>query len=403
MAGKVFLRGYETLLAPPGFQSASSLYDDKSYLSLIPGASPSSIYSSLTPQILALSKRIFASQRAKEDMIDWRAYGYAKSTSRVFNFKIRRTLYYEGRTSAMCWRADGCTLASASYKGFVILWNALMETKSVVIYLPWEWPLTVDVEPLEDEHLVVAGASCSGRVYKMAQLYASMEDRKMKDVEPSVTLEGEDGHKNFISSARFLTPHRVATASGDGTVKVWDISLGHCIYTLGSIESGIISSPIYSLSRHPMDPDMLTTGSGDGIVRMWDLRIGRRDYPVLTLSGFLGPVTAVNYFPSAMALAASSEDSTVRVFDVRSCGALGVYGDEAMPCAATDVVFSKSGTLLFASYENGYVVCWEPLSADGYLHDLVGHGTEAVSCLALNPEGQALASAGHDKKICIWA
>jgi len=113
-------------------------------------------------------------------------------------------------------------------------------------------------------------------------------------------------------------------------------------------------------------------------------------------------VTGVDYFPSGMALAACGEDSTMRMFDVRTCGAVGLYADEKLQCGATGVSFSKSGSLLFTAYENGMVVCWEPLSADGFFHELKGHD-KTVSCLAVNPEGQALATGGWDSKICLWA
>lgn len=385
------IRPYEYLLA----EEASGLdaYN--------PGAGhllTSTLTSRYSTQIIALSTRVGAAQRAKEDLIDWRTYGY--SPGKRCNFKVRRTLRVGGRVSALSWGSDGCHLATVSYDGKLILWNALMESKSAVVTLAHEWPLTVDVDPVSNERVVVAGVSCLGAVYKMEDL---AKDGGLR-AEPMAMLGGESEHTSYISSARFLAPDTVATASGDGTAKVWDLVLGQCLTTLGKVAKWGegAGSPLQCMARHPMDPEMVTAGCGDGYVRLWDLRSPTSTHAVLSLSGFQGPVSGVDYFPSGMALAACGEDSTVRMFDVRTCGAVGMYADEQLQCGATGVSFSKSGSLLFASYESGMVVCWEPLSADGFLHELKGHD-ETVSCLAVNPEGQALATGGWDAKICLWA
>jgi WD40 repeat protein len=104
-----------------------------------------------------------------------------------------------------------------------------------------------------------------------------------------------------------------------------------------------------------------------------------------------------------MALAGAGEDSTLRLFDLRSAGAVGVYAEEGLRQGATGCSFSRSGALVFVSYAGeGLCVAWEPLSADGLLHELKGHAG-VVSCVAVNGEGQALASGGHDEKVLIWA
>jgi WD40 repeat protein len=149
---------------------------------------------------------------------------------------------------------------------------------------------------------------------------------------------------------------------------------------------------------------MLLAGSSDGALRVWDLRAPPAAACALVLTGFQGSVNGCDFFPSGMAVAGAGEDSTVRLFDLRSGGAVGVYAEDSLGHAATGCAFSRSGALILASYAGeGLCVVWEPLSADGLLHELKGHAG-GVSCVAVNSEGQAAASGGlDDEKVLVWA
>ena len=68
----------------------------------------------------------------------------------------------------------------------------------------------------------------------------------------------------------------------------------------------------------------------------------------------------------------------------------------------TDVAFSKSGRLMFASYEDAFCIAWETVSKDGTFHELQGH-KDRVSCLGVNASGQALATGSWDTELAIWA
>lgn len=368
----------------------------------LPAASPiPPLLSGLRARYAALLTRLRGLQRAKEELINWRASGYTEGYQ--LDFRVRRTLRGRGRVTALGWSGDGFSLATATADGRVVLWNANMERMRAVVTLPHEWPLALALEPARDELLAVGGLSCSVTIFTQAELLR----RGGEGARPSAVLGGArssalgaGGHTSYISAVRFPTPDRVATASGDGSLGVWDLTLNHRLHTL---LPGGAAGPAGCLTCHPMDPDMLVAGSADGFLRVWDLRLPPAAACALLLGGFHGAVNACDFFPSGMAVAGAGEDSTVRLFDLRSAGAVGIYTEEALGFAATGCAFSRSGALVFASYAGDGKCCvWEPLSADGVLHELKGHaGT--VSCLAVNSEGQAIATGGYDSKVLVWA
>ena len=96
-----------------------------------------------------------------------------------------------------------------------------------------------------------------------------------------------------------------ATASWDGTAKVWDVVTGEEIFTLEGH-----SGEVWAVTFSP-DGTRLATASADGTAKIWDAVSGRQ---LLTLSGHTGVVTGLAFSPDGKRLATAAEDQTVRVF-----------------------------------------------------------------------------------------
>jgi hypothetical protein len=75
-------------------------------------------------------------------------------------------------------------------------------------------------------------------------------------------------------------------------------------------QTSIVSAVSYS-----PDGTRLASASYDGTVKVWDARSGTE---LLTLRGHTAPVTAVSYSPDGTRLASASADTTVKVWDART-------------------------------------------------------------------------------------
>jgi WD40 repeat protein len=98
---------------------------------------------------------------------------------------------------------------------------------------------------------------------------------------------------------------RLATASFDGTAKVWDSETGKELMTLSG-HTGLVFSVAFS-----PDDTIIATGSTDGTAKLWDASTGRE---LLTLSSDGGGVTNVAFSPDGSRLATANRDGTDRLF-----------------------------------------------------------------------------------------
>jgi WD40 repeat protein len=101
---------------------------------------------------------------------------------------------------------------------------------------------------------------------------------------------------------------RLASASEDGTVKVWDAATGQESLTLkGHTEA------VYSVAFSP-DGQRLASASQDKTVKVWDAATGRES---LTLKGHTELALSVAFSPDGQRLASASFDNTAKVWDAR--------------------------------------------------------------------------------------
>jgi WD40 repeat protein len=100
----------------------------------------------------------------------------------------------------------------------------------------------------------------------------------------------------------------LASASKDGTVRLWGMSSHQLLATLTGHES-IVTSVAFS-----PDGRVLASGSGDKTVRLWD--VASRQL-LATLTGHENRVFGVAWSPDGRFLASGSADKTVHLWDLR--------------------------------------------------------------------------------------
>ena len=149
-----------------------------------------------------------------------------------------------------------------------------------------------------------------------------------------------------------------------------------------------------SLAISPTDNNILVSGSVDATAKIWDIRTGKC---IQTHRGHESDINSVAFFPDGNSFGTGSDDSTCRMFDMRSYGEVNSFGTDKILCGITSVAFSRSGRFLFAGYDDFSTYVWDTLS-DGETpaFQLPTPHENKVSCLGMNPSGDALCTGSWD-------
>jgi serine/threonine protein kinase len=157
------------------------------------------------------------------------------------------------------------------------------------------------------------------------------------------------GHANTVRSVAF-SPNgkRLATGSGDRTVKLWDATTGQELATLkghGDWVNSVAFSP---------DSKRLATGSEDQTVRLWDAVTGQE---LTTLKGHGDAVSSVAFSPDGKRLATGSADRTIKLWDTATGQELTALKGHAGPVSS--VTFSPDGKRLATGSGDHTVMLWD--------------------------------------------
>ncbi|USP74162.1 hypothetical protein yc1106_01436 [Curvularia clavata] len=225
-----------------------------------------------------------------------------------------------------------------------------------------------------------------------ARVASASRDKTVKiwDAHSGQCLHTLEGHNDFVYSAAFSPDGaRLASASWDKTVKIWDAYSGQCLQTLEG--HGVF----YSIAFSP-DGTKLASASRDKTVKVWDMYSGQCLH---TLEGHDDSVHSAAFSPDGARLVSASWDKTVKVWDVHSGQCLHTL--EGHNDFVYSAAFSPDGARLASASEDKTVKIWDVHSGQ-CLQTLEGHHSGPVYSAAFSPDGARLASASRDETVKIW-
>lgn len=116
----------------------------------------------------------------------------------------------------------------------------------------------------------------------------------------------ETGHSKCINALVELPDKRLASASHDGKIKLWDLESGQCTTTLEGHTEYVYSLTVFSDGR-------LVSHSHDGTLRFWDLQTGKST--ITSIRGnILSPIAALKN----ELLVTCQGNSEIQLWDVRT-------------------------------------------------------------------------------------
>lgn len=221
---------------------------------------------------------------------------------------------------------------------------------------------------------------------------------------------------------------RFATASDDGTTKVWDASTGQELLTLKTGKSAAVAfnptgthlatanyeaktatiwdaatgQELLTLTGHTgsvnqvvfsSDGTRIATASGDTTAKVWDAMTGQE---LFTLSGHTDIVSSVAFSPDGKSLVTGSWDHTAKVWDMATGKELLTLSNFTQ---VVEAIFSPDGTRIVTNSGND-VQFWEMPKGEK-LFTLLGH-TGLIEQVVFSVDGKLLATASLDGTAKVW-
>ncbi len=202
------------------------------------------------------------------------------------------------------------------------------------------------------------------------------------------------GHSNYVSAVAW-SPNgkRIASASGDGTVQVWNAGNGGNVLTYRGH-----SSDVLAVAWSP-DGREIASGSLDATVQVWNASTGAT---ILTYRGHSDAVFSVAWSPDGREIASVGNDGTAQVWNAVTGKTLVNYSvkyAKGVAPAWNSVAWSPDGKDI-AIGGNGPVALLD--AASGNVLNYYGSPGGVVHAVAFSPDGQYLAIGTSQDSVQVW-
>ncbi|KAH7153735.1 WD40-repeat-containing domain protein [Fusarium sp. MPI-SDFR-AT-0072] len=199
-----------------------------------------------------------------------------------------------------------------------------------------------------------------------------------------------EGHSGWVRSVVFShDSQKVASGSDDKTIRIWDAETGKCERVLEG-HSSSVWSVVFS-----HDSKKVASGSGDKTIRIWDAETGECER---VLEGHSGWVRSVVFSHDSQKVASGSDDKTIRIWDAETGECERVL--EGHSSSVWSVVFSHDSKKVASGSGDKTIRIWD--AETGECERMLEGHSSSVNSVVFSHGSQKVASGSGDKTIRIW-
>lgn len=232
---------------------------------------------------------------------------------------------------------------------------------------------------LSPDGKIIASASDDGTV-KLWELEGD-------NTNPIQEIKDQGG---WVRAVVFLSDRQIITAGQDKNIKVIDIASGKVVKTLSGHTNLINNLAIAPAS------DLLVSGSYDNTVNIWQISTGKL---LRSQTGHTDKIWGLAISPDGTQVVSASRDKTVKIWDVKTGENLKTLQHSS---GVTCVLVTPDGKRVITGSSDNLIRVWDLASAKK-LFELSGNN-DAISAIAITSDGKYLFSGGKDgqNSIRLW-
>jgi len=300
---------------------------------------------------------------------------------------IKQFTGHDASANSVAFSSDGKTLITASSDSTVKMWRVDEQfQKSLSSQQRGDLYWGISVSP--DSQMIAAASSNRDQTSWNVQFWSGQNK----------LLKTFPAHHDRIVTIQFSPNGRlIATASWDGTVKVWNRD-GKLLQTLEG-HNGSSRRPVNSVSFSPDSKILVFAGYGDDKDQNFWMMSNVDGSSQRKIEGHSEQIQRIVFSPDGKTVATASWDRTIKLWrasDGKLIRTLTGHGDWLFALA-----FSPDGQMLASGSKDKTVRLWRVVDGE-LLHTLTGH-RGAVNNVAFSRDGTLVASASDDNMIRLWS
>lgn len=310
----------------------------------------------------------------------------------VHSGKQLQTLTHPTAVAVIAWRSESPQvaqtetrlLASADDEGCIRIWEMLSRRQATCVQTKTGHTAYVDGLAFAPDGSTLASASWDGTV-KLWEVGESAGHGR-----PPQTLAG---HTDRVSRVVWSPDGRtLASSSFDRTIWLWDVEQGRYLFRLQGHNTGVC------VMAFAPDGHTLFSGSEDATLRMWEIDSGQC---LRVRQGYTATLYDIDWSPDGTQLVSGGPDTLATIWDVTGTTPPQVLGDNR--AIAFGVGWSSHGRLLASSEWNNAIRLWDDTSRECLA--LLQHPNDPDNLfygLAWSPDGQRLACTTYRWGVVVW-